>query len=80
MQEFESTALGRRRRWPKRRRIIGREQAGDAGPDRVVLAGRLVDLLTSFVAGASTGPWESENAAETEQGRTNAEQGKRRKE
>jgi hypothetical protein len=76
MREFESTAPGRRTRWPKRRRITGREQAGDAGPGGVGLAGRLVGLWTSFVAGASPGQWERENAAGTEQGRTNAEQGK----
>jgi hypothetical protein len=55
MQEFELTAPGRRMSWSKRRRITGREQAGDAGPGEVGLASRLVGLWTSFVAGASLG-------------------------
>jgi hypothetical protein len=75
MWEFESTAAGTRTRCPKRR-IIGREQAGDVGPGGVGLASRLVSLWTSFIARASPGQWESENVARTEQGRINAKQGK----
>ena len=70
MQKFELVALGRRTRWSKRRRIIGREQAGDVGPGGVGLAGRLVILWTSFIVGASARQWERENVAGTEWCRT----------
>jgi hypothetical protein len=73
MREFESTALGRRMRWPKRMRITWREKAGDIGPSGVSLASRLVGLWTSFVAEASLGQWERKNLAGIEQGRKNAE-------
>ena len=76
MREFELTALGRRMRQLKRRRITGREQAWDAGPGGVGLAGRLVSLWTSFIAEASPGQWERKNMVGTEHGRTNAEKGK----
>jgi hypothetical protein len=65
MQEFDSTAPGRRMRWSKRRRITGRDQVGDAGPGGVGLAGRMAGLWTSFVVGESPGRWESENAVGT---------------
>jgi hypothetical protein len=54
-REFESTAPGTRTRWPKRRRIAVREQAGDGGPGGAGLAGRLTHVSTSLIVGASPG-------------------------